>query len=73
MAAQQTSNQNQIVTATLHGSVADARSGESIAKVKVVISVRILSATDRRKRGIHNPERSDWSNDLYITTLTMVW
>jgi len=69
MAAQQTSNQSQTVRATLHGTVADARSGESIAKVKVVIRGTDLSATTDAKGEFTIENTPTGQIDLYITTV----
>jgi outer membrane receptor protein involved in Fe transport len=69
LAAQQTPNQSQTARATLHGTVADARSGEWIAKVKVVISGTDLSATTDAK-GEFTIENVPFGQiDLYITTV----
>jgi outer membrane receptor for ferrienterochelin and colicin len=67
---QQTSNQGQTGRATLHGSVADARSGESIAKVKVVISGTDLSAISDAKGEFIIEDVPIGQIDLYITTVS---
>jgi len=65
-AAQQTSSQHK---ASLHGSVVDARSGEALAKVKVVVSGTDLTATTDEKGEFTIEKIPPGTVDLYFTTV----
>jgi outer membrane receptor for ferrienterochelin and colicin len=65
-AAQQTPVQTK---ASLHGSVVDARSGEALAKVKVVVSGTDLTATTDEKGEFTIENVPIGQVDLYITTV----
>jgi hypothetical protein len=68
-AVQQTSTQKQVGTSSLHGSVVDARSGEALAKVKIVVSGTDLTATTDSKGEFTIENVPIGQIDLYITTV----